>query len=98
MFETLFACAAIIFAVVSVVFVAKLFLTVVLLPIHFGLFLIKGLLILLCVVPVIVVSVIASIGVVSLVPLVALMIPLMIFGLPVLLLIGGIVLLIKLLT
>jgi hypothetical protein len=73
-----------------VAFVVKLVLTVILLPIHLGLFLVKGLLVALCVVPVVAVT----IGLVSLVPLAVIMI----MGLPILIVIGGIVLLIKLLT
>lgn len=90
MLEILFGCAGVIVAVLCVVFVAKLLLTVVLLPIHLGLFLIKGLVVALCVVPVVVVS----IGIASLVPLVVLMV----LGLPVLILVGGVILLIKLFT
>ena len=90
MFEILIACAAVIFAVFCVALVAKIVLAVVMLPINLGLFLIKGLLVLLCVGPVVIVS----IGIASLVPLVLLII----FGLPVVIVVGCIVLLVKLFT
>lgn len=90
MFEILIACAAVIFVVFCVALVAKLVLAVVMLPINLGLLLIKGLLVLVCVVPV----VILSIGIASLVPLVLLMV----LGLPIVIVVGCIVLLVKLLT
>lgn len=90
MFEFLVACAGVVVAVLCLAFVAKLVLTVIMLPIHLGLFLVKGLLVALCVVPIVAIS----IGVVSFVPLVVLVV----LGLPVLIVVGGVILLIKFLT
>jgi hypothetical protein len=90
MLEFLVACAGVIVAVSCVALVAKLLLAVVLLPIQLGVFLIKGLVIALCVVPVVAVS----IGIAALVPIAVLAV----LGLPILIVVGGIVLLIKLLT
>jgi hypothetical protein len=90
MFEILFACAAVIFVIFCVVLLAKLVLAVVLFPINLGLFLIKGLLVLLCIVPIVIVT----IGLASLVPLMILAI----LGVPLLVVIGGVVLLVKLLS
>lgn len=90
MFEILFACAGVVVAVLCVAFVAKLVLTILLIPIHLGLFLVKGLLVLLCAVPVVIVT----IGIVSLLPLAVICM----IGLPILVVVGGVVLLVKLLT
>lgn len=90
MFEILFVCAGIVVAILCVAFVAKLVLSILMLPIHLGLFLVKGLLVLLFAVP----AVILTVGIASLVPIALVMI----IGLPVLAVVGGIVLLIKFLT
>jgi hypothetical protein len=82
--------AAIFVALGFVAFVAKLVLTLVLLPLHVAFFLVKGLLLLVFAVPV----VLALAGVAA----VAVPIAIALLGLPILLVVGGIVLLVKLLS
>jgi hypothetical protein len=90
MLETLAVFAAIFVALGFLVFVAKLVLTLVLLPIHIAFFLLKGLLLLLFAVPAFVLLVGAAAVVVPVV--------MAVLGLPILLVVGGIVLLVKLLS
>lgn len=87
MFEALFAIAAVVGVLVLVGVVVKLALALVLLPLKLGFFLLKGLVALLCVVPIVIVSV----GIASIVPLMLLAV----LGLPLLVLIGGVILLVK---
>jgi hypothetical protein len=90
MFEILAVFAAVFIALGFVLFVAKLALALILLPIHIGFFIFKGVLLLVFAVPIVIVV----IGVAAL----AVPIVLGVVGLPVLLFVGGIVLLVKLLT
>lgn len=82
--------AAIFVGLGFVALVAKLVLTLVLLPIHIAFFFVKGLLLLVFAVPVVVVL----LGVAA----VAVPIVMAVLGLPILLVVGGIVLLVKLLS
>jgi hypothetical protein len=90
MFEILTVFAAVFVALGFVLFVAKLVLALVLLPFQIGFFIFKGLLLLVFAVPIVIVLIGAA----------ALVIPIVfaVLGLPVLLFVGGIVLLVKLLT
>ena len=90
MLETLAVFAVIFLALGFVLFVAKLVLALVLLPFQIGFFIFKGLLLLVFAVPIVIVLIGAA----------ALVIPIVfaVLGLPVLLFVGGIVLLVKLLT
>jgi hypothetical protein len=90
MLETLAVFAAIFLALGFVLFVAKLVLALVLLPIHIGFFIIKGLLLLVFALP----AVIVLIGAAAL----AVPVVLAVLGLPILLVVGAIVLLVKLLS
>jgi hypothetical protein len=88
MFEALVIGAGILFGLAMLAFVAKLVLGLILLPVHLGFFIIKGLLVLLIVVPIVLVSLAAA----------ACVLPVIfaIFGLPILILAAGVILLVKL--
>jgi len=87
MFEVLVVFAAALLGLAAVGVVIKILLAILLLPLKVGLFLIGGVLAAFCVVP----AAVVSIGVLSIVPLVLLSI----LGFPLVIVVGGIILLVK---
>ncbi len=89
MFGLLVAGGLVILALAAVLFVAKIVLALVLIPFKIGFFLLKGFLLLVFLVPLIVLGLGAATVVVPVL--------FAVFGLPILLFVGGVVLLVKLL-